>query len=259
MILFCRCLLASCLLFQSCAEIKRASAVPVEDTTNFYTAADFKTTEKIDTHVHVNTDKAGYLEQAIEDNFRLITINLDDVNEPPPMEAQQNFALHQVKAFPDRIAYATTFSIRQFNDTNWESQTIDYLKNSFSLGAVAVKIYKVIGMSLRDKNGQLVMIDDPRFDTIIKFIIKNKIPVVGHLAEPKNCWLPLEKMTIRGDSSYYAENPMYHMYLHPEFPSYEAQIAAREHMLEMHTDLTFIGGKNYTPRIPGCGQLAKST
>jgi len=234
-------LLAGCLLFQNCTEAKKESTAAANGVEDFYTAEDFKKVEKIDAHVHVNTNKPDYVQQAAEDNFRLITINLDDVNEPPPMEEQQKFALRQVKTFPNRIAYATTFSIRHFNDSDWQSQTISYLKNSFAQGAIAVKIYKVIGMSLRDKTGKLVMIDDPRFDTIINFIVQNKIPVLGHLAEPKNCWLPVEKMTIKGDKNYFTQNPMYHMYLHPEFPSYEAQIAARDHMLERHPDLKFIG------------------
>ncbi len=233
-------LLASCLLFQHCTETKKEPAA-ANTAETFYNAGDFKTLEKIDAHVHVNTNKPDYVQQATADNFRLITINLDDVNEPPPMEVQQQFALHQVKAFPDRIAYATTFSIRHFNDSDWTSQTISYLKNSFAQGAIAVKIYKVIGLSLRDKTGKLVMIDDPRFDTIIHFIVANKIPVLGHLAEPKNCWLPVDKMTIKGDKNYFTQYPMYHMYLHPEFPSYEVQIAARDHMLERHPDLKFIG------------------
>lgn len=233
-------LLISCLLFQHCTETKKEpAAVNIAET--FYMAEDFKTVEKIDAHVHVHTNKSDYVQQAAEDNFRLITINLDDVNEPPPMEVQQQFALQQVKAFPNRIAYATTFSIRHFNDSDWQSQTISYLKNSFAQGAIAVKIYKVIGMSLRDKTGKLVMIDDARFDSIIDFIIQNKIPVLGHLAEPKNCWLPVEKMTIKGDKEYFTQYPMYHMYRHPEFPSYEVQIAARDHMLERHPGLKFIG------------------
>jgi hypothetical protein len=233
-------LLGTCLLFQNCTEATKeaATATSSED---FYTAGDFTKVEKIDAHVHVNTNKSDYVQQAAEDNFKLITINLDDVNEPPPMEEQQQFALHQVKTFPDRIAYATTFSIRHFNDSGWQNETISYLKNSFAQGAIAVKIYKVIGLSLKDEAGKLVMIDDPKFDTVINFIVQNKIPVLGHLAEPKNCWLPVEKMTINGDKSYFTQNPVYHMYLHPEFPSYEAQIAARDRMLEKHPDLQFIG------------------
>ena len=207
----------------------------------FYNMKDYYTVKKFDAHVHVDTDQIAFIQQAAQDNFRLLTINWDDVNDPPPMEVQQNFALKLLKAFPERIAYATTFSIRNFNNDDWYEQTIAYLKNSFIRGAIAVKIYKVIGMSLRDRGGKLVMIDDVRFDPVIDFIEKNNIPVVGHLGEPKNCWLPVEKMTIKGDKSYFTEHPEYHMYLHPEFPSYEEQIAARDHMLEKHPHLKFVG------------------
>lgn len=234
-------LFVACLLLQNYTPLKKMPSSPAAAAADFYTVEDFKTVEKIDAHVHINTAQPDYVQQGIEDNFRFITINLDDVNEPPPMEVQQQFALQQVKVFPKRVAYTTTISVRNFNTSNWQQQTIAYLKNSFAKGALAVKIYKVIGMSLRDKNGKLVMIDDPRFDTIFNFIIQNKIPVLGHLGEPKNCWLSLEKMTIKGDRNYYAEQAEYHMYLHPEFPSYKAQIAARDHLLERHPDLQFIG------------------
>ena len=53
-------------------------------------------------------------------------------------------------------------------------------------------------MSLRDTTGKLVMIDDVRFDPLRDFIEKNNISVVGHLGEPKNCWLPVRKNDDKG-------------------------------------------------------------
>ena len=231
-------LLTLAVVFANCSS--STSKVP-DKKEAYYTAADFTSVKKYDVHVHVDTDQLAFLTQAGADNFRLLTINWDDVNDPPPMEEQQKWALQQIQAFPGRIAYATTFSIRNFNDPDWQQQTLAYLQNSFDKGAIAVKIYKVIGMSLRDKTGKLVMIDDSRFDPIIDFIAKNRIPVVGHLGEPKNCWLPVDQMTIKGDKSYFSAHPEYHMYKHLEFPSYEEQIRARDHMLEKHPDLQFIG------------------
>ena len=219
---------AICLLFQHCAQPQKSTVPAVEKENEFYTAEDFYVVKKTDAHVHLNTAKIDFATLAKADNFSLVTITYDDVNEPPSMEEQQELALEQVKAFPGRVAYATTISIRNFNSSTWQQETIAYLKNSFAKGAVAVKIYKVIGMSLKDKAGKLVMIDDPRFDSIFNFIKENNIPVLGHLGEPKNCWLPIDKMTIKGDKSYYTEFPIYHMFLHPEFPSYEQQIAARD-------------------------------
>jgi len=46
-----------------------------------------------------------------------------------------------------------------------------------------VKIYKVIGMSLKGKNGKLFMIDDARFDPIIDFIVKNNIPLWRNISD----------------------------------------------------------------------------
>jgi predicted TIM-barrel fold metal-dependent hydrolase len=40
---------------------------------------------------------------------------------------------------------------------------------------------------------------------------------------------------------YFKEHPEYHMYLHPEYPSYEKQIAARDNLLVKHPKLRFIG------------------
>ncbi|PHX74452.1 MAG: hydrolase [Chitinophagaceae bacterium] len=229
------------LLFQQCTQPQKSTTADAKEDSAFYSAEDFYTVEKTDAHVHLNTEKPGFATLAKADNFSLVTITYDDVNEPPPMEEQQQWALKQVKAFPDRVAYATTISVRNFNSSNWQQETIAYLKKSFDSGAVAVKIYKVIGMSLKDKAGKLVMVDDPRFDPIFNFIKQNHIPVLGHLGEPKNCWLPADKMTIKGDKNYYTEFPIYHMYLHPEFPSYEQQIAARDHLLEKNPDLQFVG------------------
>jgi predicted TIM-barrel fold metal-dependent hydrolase len=85
------------------------------------------------------------------------------------------------------------------------------------------------------------MIDNPKFDSIINFISQNKITLIGHLGEPKNCWQPLEKMDVLNNKNYYKEHPQYHMYLHPEYPSYEQHIAARDRMLAKHPSLTFVG------------------
>jgi predicted TIM-barrel fold metal-dependent hydrolase len=229
------------LVLHGCTSPESAVKQTNDDSTTYYTAADFNAVLKADAHVHVNTRDSSLIAQAKEDNFRLFTINWDDVNDPPPMEAQQEYALFLKNKYPDDIAYATTISIRKFNDGDWLDQTLSYIANSVAQGAKAVKIYKVIGMTLRDKQGKLVMIDDPRLDTLFNYLETNNIPVVGHLGEPRNCWLPVDKMTVKGDKSYFTQNPQYHMYLHPDLPSYEDQIRARDNMLAKHPRLKFVG------------------
>ena len=210
--------------------------------TNYYTSEDYKSVLKIDSHVHIGSDKGFFEDQAIKDNFKLLTINVDH-SDSTAVDNQYNLAMSSIKKYPGNVFYAATF---YFDTTTWGTElwsrkAIDHLNNNISGGAVSVKLWKNIGMTERDKNGKFIMIDDPSLKPVIDFIISKNLPVTGHLGEPRNCWLPLNEMTVSSDSSYFAEHPQYHMYLHPDYPSYQDQINARDHLLELHPDLKFIG------------------
>jgi len=209
---------------------------------NYYTQEDFSSILKIDSHIHINCDDGAFEEQAADDNFLLITLNVD-LNDTTLIRGQFNYAALSARKHPGRVFFGPTF----FFDTagwgteEWSKKIIDQLESDISAGAITVKIWKNIGMTVRDRTGRFIMVDDPGLDPVIDFIKSKNIPVTGHLGEPLNCWLPLEKMTVRSDKSYFSANPQYHMFLHPEYPSYEDQINARDNFLEKNPDLTFIG------------------
>jgi hypothetical protein len=209
---------------------------------NYYTLKDYQSVLKIDTHAHINSDKGFFEAQATKDNFVLITLNVDH-SDSVIIRKQLELFLISAKKYPGRVFYGATFyfDTAGWGKDSWSKKVISQLESNISGGAVSVKIWKNIGMTARDKNGKFIMIDDPAIKPVIDFISSKNLPVTGHLGEPRNCWLPLDQMTVKGDSSYFAENPQYHMFLHPEYPSYEEQINARDHLLEMHPDLKFIG------------------
>lgn len=205
---------------------------------SYYTADDFPSIKKFDTHIHIEKDNPVLVQQAIADNFHLLSINGDWG--PNTVEQQQQFALKAIRTNPKVVSLASSFEVSNWNDKDWQQKTIAYLKKSFEKGAVAVKVWKNIGMELRDRDGKFVMIDDPRFDPILDLIEKNNITLLSHQGEPKNCWLPLDSMTVQGDRNYFSENPKYHMYLHPEYPSYDDQINARDRMVAKHPGLRIV-------------------
>ena len=228
---------------QSCTQVKSDASTGEKLKTSFYSMEDFKSVEKYDTHVHLNVFDSTFIKQAQEDNFRLLTVNVD-VNENaayPGVKKQRAVSQSLVKAFPDRLAFATAFNLDNWGTDRWQPQTLAYLEESFKMGSIAVKIWKNIGMELKDKDGKFVMIDDPRFDPIIDFIEKNNITLIGHLGEPRNAWLPVDKMTITNDQQYFTNHPQYHMYKFPHNPSYEEEVDARDRMLSKHPNLRFVG------------------
>jgi hypothetical protein len=207
---------------------------------NYYSINDFEIVEKIDAHFHIYTAKNVSIEQAQKDNFKLFAINTNTAGCGTVEEAHKWLAAIK-KSHPDNFAYSTTFCLEGWDDPAWAGNTISWIDQCVADEAIAVKVWKNVGMEFRDKNGVLVMIADPQFDPLFKHLEDKGITLVGHLGEPKNCWLPIEKMTTNNDKRYFTEHQQYHMYLHPEFPSYQEQIAARNRMLEKNPDLVFVG------------------
>lgn len=207
-----------------------------------YSMADFATVRKFDSHTHVNSlEGGGLLEQAGRDGFEILSINVD-YPAFNPQEKQYQVALTLQQREPRRFHFAATFSIDGWDSPGWSERVAAHLKEAAGNGARAVKVWKNIGMSFRDRDGKLVMLDDPGFDPVWRQIEALGIPVIGHLGEPRNCWLPLDQMTTENDRGYFRDHPEYYMYLHPEMPSYEEEIAARDRFLQRApAQLRFVG------------------
>ncbi|MBV8909754.1 MAG: amidohydrolase [Gammaproteobacteria bacterium] len=203
-----------------------------------YAADDFARIEKIDAHMHVHGRAERLMAQAIADHFRILTIDVD-YPDYPSIEEQRRDALSLRERYPGRVAYATTFSVDGFLSPGWSAAVVRDIDADVARGAVGVKIWKNIGMALRDAAGRYVMPDDPRLEPVIAHLERRHIVLLGHQAEPLNCWLPPEKMTVRSDREYFREHPQYYMYRQPEMPSHDAILAARDRMLRAHPALSF--------------------
>ena len=205
-----------------------------------YTMDDFSRVKKVDVHVHANKLSEAFVAQANTDNMRLLSVNVD-YPDFPAIERQAEIALELSQSYPQAFKFATTFSMQGSDEPEWHNEVIQHIDQAVAQGALAVKVWKNIGMDFRDKNQQLVMIDDTKLDPIFSHLEAINLPLIGHQGEPKNCWLPVEEMTVNNDKQYFAEHPQYHMYKHPEFPSYEEQMQARNNMLDKHPAMHFMG------------------
>jgi predicted TIM-barrel fold metal-dependent hydrolase len=203
---------------------------------NYYAVSDFEKVPKIDAHFHYNTPDTRYLEYANSLNFKLISPN---VNASVPIDDQLEIASVIKKRFPDKFTFLGTFSVDSFINAGFVDRTIARIEKCMKAGASGIKIWKNIGMALKDTAGRFVMADDPAFEPVFNYLQEKHIPVLAHLGEPRNCWLPLEEMTLGNDHNYFKNHPQYHMYLHPEAPSYEDQINARDNLLLQYPKLNF--------------------
>ncbi|MFT7771617.1 hypothetical protein [Roseateles sp.] len=205
-----------------------------------YKMADYGRVVKLDVHMHLHNPDAAFLAAAKRQNFKVLTINVD-YPDFPPLEDQQRVAIQLKAKFPRDLAWAASFPVDGSDQPGWLPATRQRVDAALKAGAVGVKVWKNIGMSLRGTDDHLVMIDDARFAPLFDDFARRGIPLLGHQGEPHNCWLPLEQMTVNNDREYFKAHPQYHMHLHPEMPSWESQMAARDRMVAAHPGLHFIG------------------
>lgn len=212
-------------------------AIAQEDAT-YYTAEDYDRVEKIDLHAHIHTYDSRFVDMAEADRFRFVNIGTHDAD-AGEMALRNDTALVQRALRPDRVVAVVSFPMPGWDEPGWSERTIRLLDARFEAGAAGVKLWKNIGMEFQDRDGKMVMVDHPRFDPIFEHLVARDVPVIAHLGEPRECWLPLEDMVMH--KGYFSSHPEYHMYLHPEMPSYEDQLEARDALLEKHPDMRFAG------------------
>lgn len=206
-----------------------------------YTMADYGNVPKIDAHLHLHgVDQGPFLELARKANFRALTINVD-YPDFPALAQQQRVASQLHREHPATVGWIASFSADNLTQPAWIAATLHRVGRALADGAVGVKVWKNIGMSVRDPRGKLVMVDDARLEPLFDAFERSGVLLVGHQGEPYNCWLPLERMTVKSDREYFRNHPQYHMYRQPHMPSYDEQMGARDRLLAAHPRLRFVG------------------
>jgi predicted TIM-barrel fold metal-dependent hydrolase len=233
-------LLAACLAVAAALTLR----APVSAQGDAMTVDQVMRMPKIDAHAHVGALGPGQLDAFVafleKVNFRWLNVCVGGMNWAR-LSKQIASAQQMHRAQPARLAWATSFNLANWGQPDWAKAANNTIDEGFAGGAVAVKVWKDLGMVLKDPDGRYVMADDPRLDAVFGALAKQGRTLVAHLGEPRNCWLPLDKMTVEGDRSYFAGHPEYHGLLHPEIPDYASQVAARDRMLERHPTLKVVG------------------
>ena len=177
-------------------------------------APGFAAVEPIDTHVHAFKADAALTDLLTRLHLRVLNILVIDDRDAfaKRMEPQWSDALAVHRATTGRAAICTTIDPYDFEDAGFAARVNARLNADFEQGAIAVKLYKTIGMEIKTKAGKDLLPDDPVFGPVLDNIVAHHKTVVAHFAEPDSCWRPLDPAS--PDYSYYKQHPEEHAYRH---------------------------------------------
>jgi predicted TIM-barrel fold metal-dependent hydrolase len=197
--------------------------------------------ERIDTHIHIWREAPALLSALKAARWRGLDIVVSHASgdEPQNLEDQLEIARKVHHDSGGAVAWASAFDARSFESPDFADRTIARLRRTFDDGAVGVKIWKNIGMSIKAKSGAFLLPDDPALLPVYEAIEKAGKTLIAHLAEPDGAWLPLDAKN--PEIGYYSKNPQWHMYGKPGAPVKENILAARDRVLARYPGLHVVG------------------
>jgi predicted TIM-barrel fold metal-dependent hydrolase len=195
----------------------------------------------IDVHVHVFKIDAAFQKMFEQLNLNLVNILVvdDTLTYRRNLQSQVDDAIKLVESSKGHVALCTTFDPYKFNDPSFPKEAVEQIERDFNNGAVAVKIWKNIGMEIKDQNGKYIMPDDPKFAPIYAVIQKSGRTLMSHVAEPNVAWGPADPKD--PSWSYYKDHPQWFVAGKKGFPPKNTILEARDHVLQQNPKLRMVG------------------
>jgi predicted TIM-barrel fold metal-dependent hydrolase len=217
------------------------SVAPVSGPFSSLELRQFQQFGAIDTHTHVFAADPALLVMLKKLNLHMLDILVVDDMEPghSDLEKQREQAMAVVRASDGYVKLCTSFDPFSFSQPNYAQTVIRGLDQDFAKGAIAVKVWKNVGMEIKDAGGRYLMPDDPVFAPIWQDIAAKNKTLIAHVADPDSAWQPPNPAS--PDYEYYRDHPRSYMYGKSGVPTKAEILDARDRLLEKNPNLRVVG------------------
>ncbi len=98
---------------------------------------------------------------------------------------------------PDRFVFFANVDFQGVGEPGWGERAAAQLEQDVRNGAAGLKIFKNLGLSALDTDGNRVPVDDPRLAPVWDKAGEMGIPVLIHSADPAEFWQPHDRFNER--------------------------------------------------------------
>jgi predicted TIM-barrel fold metal-dependent hydrolase len=140
--------------------------------------------------------------------------------------------------YPTRFAVFHVPNFAEISEPGFDVKAARELEEAVRAGAQGLKIFKSLGLTVRDADNQLVRLTDPRLAPLWQTAGALQIPVMLHVADPFAFFTPLDAENER----YYElrRHPDWHFY-GTDYPPLEQLFEDRDALLEQYPGTNWIG------------------
>ncbi len=94
--------------------------------------------------------------------------------------------------YPDRFVVFANVDFNGIGQAGWPEKAAAQLEEDIQNGAKGLKVFKNLGLNVKDTEGKRVAIDDPRLNPIWAKCGELGVPVLIHAADPESFWDPMD-------------------------------------------------------------------
>jgi predicted TIM-barrel fold metal-dependent hydrolase len=196
----------------------------------------------IDVHLHTVPEKLQRTLEVMDDNCVRYGVCIAAIAGPDPDQYVGDKAFYELlegfQAQKNRIGVAYTFDWSlAATDPDFFAKAPDMLEKAVTAGAVGMKVLKDLGLTVKDQEGKLLAIDDPRLFPIWERAEKLGIPVAIHTGDPVAFFKPWNPQNERWEE----------LKLHPEwsfadpakYPTLEAVLEQQHNVIRKFKNIRF--------------------
>ena len=141
------------------------------------------------------------------------------------------------KNYPERFGVFVNLDLSKIGRKDFKLNTEKYLLNASKIGATGLKIYKNLGLNLKDGEGNRVKVDDDRLQFIWEKCAELNLPVLIHSGEPIAFFLNIDKYNERW---LHAKQRPSSFRPSDKYPSFEIVMSEQYNMFKKNPKTTFI-------------------
>jgi predicted TIM-barrel fold metal-dependent hydrolase len=141
--------------------------------------------------------------------------------------------------YKDRIIPFARLNYEGINEKGWSAKTGAELERCFKAGAQGLKIWKDVGLDLKNPDGTYIQVDDDRFDPIWEICARYNKPVMIHTSDSYGRFLPIGPENERYEAGLWRSNTDGNYYK-TDHVGPEVIERARENMHRKHPKTRFI-------------------
>ena len=137
----------------------------------------------------------------------------------------------------NRFGVFVNVDFNKIDDADFGTNNVEIIKDAVKQGVIGLKVYKNLGLNLKDNSGSRVKVDDERLNPIWQICGELNIPVLIHSGEPSPFFDPIDKHNERW---LHARQKPASFRPASEYPSFDVVMQEQYNMFKNNPNTTFI-------------------